>query len=187
MPDHPVVKFAGRRLLQGSFHAEVPMVRRLVADCPSCSSTDTKPLSYTPNRLPYSVYECRVCAHVWRVHQAAPPETSARSYLAALPFVTARREPLLSGWSLMSICPTCHSRSTEDLDIRPSILPDSLWRCRICYEIWRERRAIRPRLDPPHVIKADALRRRKRMTGRHRSCATEQPAPPRSIVFKRES
>jgi hypothetical protein len=69
MPD-PVVKFAGRRVLYPSFQAGAPMLRRLVADCPICSSTDTKPLSYTANTFPYSVYECRVCAHVWRVHLA---------------------------------------------------------------------------------------------------------------------
>ena len=76
MPDHPVVKFAGRRVLNASFQAEAPTFRRLVEDCPNCSSTDTKPLSYTAKTFPYSVYECRVCAHVWRVHQADTARTA---------------------------------------------------------------------------------------------------------------
>ena len=79
MTDHPVLKFAGRRVIKGSFQAEDSRFRRLVADCPNCSSTDTKPLSYHANTLPYSVYECRVCAHVWRLLQADdahPSETT---------------------------------------------------------------------------------------------------------------
>jgi hypothetical protein len=70
----------------------------------------------------------------------------------------------------MPICPMCHSALTEDLNVRPSILPDSLWRCQICGDVWSERSTVLP-LDPPHVINADAPPRRKRMTGRRRSCA----------------
>jgi hypothetical protein len=70
MPDCPVVTFAGRRVLTASVHALAPTFRRLVEDCPNCSSTDTRPLSYTANTFPYSVYECRRCARVWRFHQA---------------------------------------------------------------------------------------------------------------------
>jgi hypothetical protein len=70
MPDHPVVTFAGRRVLNASFHAEVPTFRRLAEDCPNCSSTDTKPVSYHADTFPYSVYECRACAHIWRFLQA---------------------------------------------------------------------------------------------------------------------
>ena len=70
MAHHPVVTIAGRRVLNPTFQLEDRTFPRLVADCPSCSSTDTKPLSYTANTLPYSVYECRACARVWRVRQA---------------------------------------------------------------------------------------------------------------------
>ena len=73
---HPVVKFAGPRVLNASFRAEAPVFRRLAADCPICSSTDTKPLSYIAKTFPYSVYECRVCAHVWRVHQGTTTRTA---------------------------------------------------------------------------------------------------------------
>ena len=70
MPDYPVVTFAGRRVFNPSFQLEDRTFPRLVADCPKCSSTDTKPLSYTAKTLPYAVYECRACAHVWRFIQA---------------------------------------------------------------------------------------------------------------------
>jgi hypothetical protein len=68
--DYQVFKIAGRRVLNASFQAEDRTFRRLVEDCPNCSSTDTKPLSFDANTFPNSVYECRVCAHVWRVLQA---------------------------------------------------------------------------------------------------------------------
>ena len=70
MPDHPVLTIAGCRVLTASFKAPDPTFRRLVEDCPNCSSTDTKLLTYEANTLPYLVYECRVCAHVWRFLQA---------------------------------------------------------------------------------------------------------------------
>ena len=76
MLDHLVVKFAGRRVLNASFQAKDLTFRRPVADCPNCSSTDTKPLSYHANTFPYSVYECRVCAHVWRFRQADTATTA---------------------------------------------------------------------------------------------------------------
>ena len=70
MADYPVFKIAGRRVLNASFQSEDRTFPRLVEDCPNCSSTDTKPLSFNAKTLPHSVYECRVCAHVWRVLQA---------------------------------------------------------------------------------------------------------------------
>ena len=70
MADHPVFTIAGRRVLNPTFQLEDRTFPRLVADCPHCSSTDTNPLSYTANTLPYSVYECRACGRVWRVLQA---------------------------------------------------------------------------------------------------------------------
>jgi len=70
MPDRSVVKFAGRRVLNASVPALAPTFRRLVEDCPNCSSIDTRPLSYHADTFPYSVYECRRCAHVWRFLQA---------------------------------------------------------------------------------------------------------------------
>jgi hypothetical protein len=76
MPDRPVVTFAGRRVLNPTFQLEDRTFPRLVADCPNCSSTDTKPLSYTAHTLPYSVYECRACAHVWRFLQADAAQTA---------------------------------------------------------------------------------------------------------------
>ena len=69
MADHPVFTTAGRRVLNPTFQLEDRTFPRLVAYCPNCSSIDTTPLSYTANTLPYSVYECRACAHVWRVLQ----------------------------------------------------------------------------------------------------------------------
>ena len=77
MPDHPVVTFAGRRVLNPTFQLEDRTFPRLVAACPNCSSIDTKPLSYTASTLPYSVYECRACAHVWRFHRADAATTAA--------------------------------------------------------------------------------------------------------------
>jgi len=71
-----VLKITGRRVLNPSFQLEASMFPRLVEDCPNCSSTDTKPLSYTAKRLPYSVYECRACAHVWRFCQADTARTA---------------------------------------------------------------------------------------------------------------
>jgi hypothetical protein len=71
-----VLKIAGRRVYNPSFQLIDRTFPRLVEDCPNCSSTDTKPLSYTAKRLPYSVYECRVCAHVWRFFQADTTRTA---------------------------------------------------------------------------------------------------------------
>ena len=76
MPDRPVVMFAGRRVFNPIFQWEDRTFPRLVADCPNCSSTDTRPLSYIANTLPYSVYECRACAHVWRFLQTAAARTA---------------------------------------------------------------------------------------------------------------
>lgn len=67
MPEHSDLTIAGRRLLDPIFQATFC---RLVEDCPNCSSTDTKPLSYQANTFPYAVYECRRCAHAWRFLQA---------------------------------------------------------------------------------------------------------------------
>jgi hypothetical protein len=67
---YPVSTIAGRRVLNPIFQLEDRTVPRLVAACPKCSSTDTAPLSYIANTRPSSVYECRACAHVWRVLQA---------------------------------------------------------------------------------------------------------------------
>jgi hypothetical protein len=67
MAEYPVSTIAGRRVLNPTFHLEDRTFPRLVADCPKCSSTDTKPLSYDAKMFPKSVYECRACAHVWRV------------------------------------------------------------------------------------------------------------------------
>jgi hypothetical protein len=69
MPDRSVAKFAGRRVLNASVQALAPPFRRLVEDCPNCSSTNTRLLSYHTDSFPYSVYECRRCAHVWRFLQ----------------------------------------------------------------------------------------------------------------------
>ena len=77
MTDQSGLTFTGRRVLNASFHAKALLFRRLVEDCPNCSSTNTKPLSYTANTFPYSVYECRACAHVWRFHQADAATTAA--------------------------------------------------------------------------------------------------------------
>jgi hypothetical protein len=74
--DQSVLTFAGRRVLNPAFQIEDRTLPRLVADCPKCSSTNTKPLSYTANTFPYSVYECRACAHVWRFHQADTATTA---------------------------------------------------------------------------------------------------------------
>jgi Zn ribbon nucleic-acid-binding protein len=68
--EHPVFTITGRRVLNPTFQLEDRTFPRLVADCPNCSSSDTKPLSYTANTVPYSVYECRACAHVWRFIEA---------------------------------------------------------------------------------------------------------------------
>jgi Zn ribbon nucleic-acid-binding protein len=70
VPHYPALKTAGRRVLAGSFPAESLSFHRLVEDCPNCSSTNTKPLSYHANTFPYWVYECSACAHVWRFLQA---------------------------------------------------------------------------------------------------------------------
>jgi hypothetical protein len=69
VPDYPALRILGRRVFHEHFQVEVPAFRRLVEDCPNCSSTNTKPLSYSANTFPYSVYECRRCAHVWRFLQ----------------------------------------------------------------------------------------------------------------------
>jgi hypothetical protein len=76
MADPPVFTIAGRRVLNPTFHLEDRTFPRLVAVCPHCSSTDTRPLSYTANTFPSSVYECRRCARVWRVHQADAARTA---------------------------------------------------------------------------------------------------------------
>ena len=73
MPDRSVAKFAGRRVLNASFQALAPTFRRLAEDCPNCSSTNTRPLSYHADSFPYSVYECRRCAHAWRFLQRYGP------------------------------------------------------------------------------------------------------------------
>jgi hypothetical protein len=65
----------------------------------------------------------------------------------------------------------CHSTVTEDLDVRPSILPASLWRCEICCHVWKESGAIRPLSDQPPFVNAAAPRRRKTTVGRRRSCS----------------
>jgi len=74
-----------------------------------------------------------------------PRDQPPRSDFAALPFHTDRRAPLSVGWSLMPICPMCHSTLTVNLDVRPSILPVSLWRCTICCDIWIEGGDVRPK------------------------------------------
>ena len=153
MPDRLVVKFASRRVLNASFPAPAPTFRRLVEDCPNCSSTDTRPLSYHADAFPYSVYECRRCAHVWRFLQA---DIAAR--FERPPGATPTDRHHVSS-VLMPICPMCHSSLTEDLDVRPSILPDSLWRCKICGDIWRERGATRPKSHWRQVAHTNAPRR----------------------------
>jgi hypothetical protein len=70
VPDYPALKIVGRRVLTVSLQAEDRTFPRLAEDCPNCSSTNTKPLSYNANTFPYWVYECRACAHVWRFLQA---------------------------------------------------------------------------------------------------------------------
>ncbi len=49
----------------------------------------------------------------------------------------------------MPICPMCHSKLTRDLHVSPSILPDRLWRCEVCCDVWSERVAIQPSPEPP--------------------------------------
>jgi uncharacterized Zn finger protein len=153
MADRSVVKFTGRRVLNASVPAPAPTFRRLVEDCPSCSSTETRPLSYHADTFPYSVYECRRCAHVWRFLQADIAAPFERTPVAT----PTDRHPLSS--VLMPICPMCHSSLTEDLDVRPSILPDSLWRCKNCGDIWRERGDTRPKFHPRQVANTNAPRR----------------------------
>jgi hypothetical protein len=156
VPEHSVLTIAGCRVLKASFHAQASTFRRLVEDCPNCSSTDTKPLSYDANTFPYSVYECRACADVWRFLQADLPSAEPVLKAASLPVHRCDH-----WWPPMPICPMCHSTSTEDLDVRPSILPNSLWRCRICCHIWKEGGAVLPAPIPPHLTNVDTARRRK--------------------------
>jgi hypothetical protein len=66
VPDYSALKIVGRRVLTASVQALAPTFRRLVEDCPNCSSTNTRPLSYHADTFPYAMYECRRCAHVWR-------------------------------------------------------------------------------------------------------------------------
>ena len=85
-----VLKITGRRVLNPSFQLEASMFPRLVEDCPNCSSTDTKPLSYTAKRLPYSVYECRACAHVWRFLPADTARTAITPDRILIEFIDAQ-------------------------------------------------------------------------------------------------
>ena len=78
MPD-PVVTSAGCRVLAPTFQLEDRTLPHLAADCPKCSSSDTKLLSYTATTLPFSVYECRRCGHVWRVLQTDTAATTGRT------------------------------------------------------------------------------------------------------------
>jgi hypothetical protein len=69
VPEYPARKLSSR-VLDVSVHALAATFPRLVEDCPRCSSTNTRPLSYHLDTFPYAVYECRRCAHVWRFLQA---------------------------------------------------------------------------------------------------------------------
>jgi hypothetical protein len=73
----------------------------------------------------------------------------------------AGRSPVFIWCSLMPICPMFHSKWTRDLDVHPSILPDSIWRCDACGDAWNEHGAGRPKPDPTHFVETDTHRRRK--------------------------